>query len=181
MTTDNTVSPPIETARLRLRRLALDDSAFMLRLLNEPSYLQHIGDRGVRTLAAARAYLRDGPLASYARHGFGLLCVELKAGAAPIGICGLVKRDALPDPDLGYALLPEHWGRGYAFEAASAVLGCAGGALGLARVVAVVAPGNAASIRLLHKLGFGLEGTARLSPDDIDLLLFAHVQAGLTP
>jgi RimJ/RimL family protein N-acetyltransferase len=96
------------------------DAAFVVELLNDPSFLQHIGDKGVRTEADACRYLETGPLASYARHGFGLLRVGLRESGEPVGMCGLLKRDWLPDPDIGFALLPRFWRRGYALEAASA-------------------------------------------------------------
>ena len=140
----------LETPRLHLRPLALVDAPFILRLLNEPSFLEHIGDKGVRHLDGARAYLESGPMASYARHGHGLLAVELKATGQPIGMCGLLKREHLDHPDLGYAFVPEAWGQGYALEAARAALEGAK----RDRVLALVSPANAASIRLLEKLGF---------------------------
>src|SRR5690349_12434898 len=111
----------IETARLCLRELTPDDGEFILRLLNEPSFIQNIGDRGVRTIEDARAYIVNGPIASYQKYGFGLLLVELKESGESIGICGLLKRDVLEDPDIGYALLPEFWSRGYAYESATAL------------------------------------------------------------
>lgn len=163
----------IETERLRLRRLTADDADFMLRVLNEPSFIENIGDRGVRTAEDARAYILRGPVASYERFGFGLYMVELKGSGAGVGICGLLKRDALGDVDLGYALLPEFWSQGYASEAAAGVLAYARGALGLGRVVAVVSPGNGASIRLLERLGFRYERMVRLSADDDEIKLFA--------
>src|SRR6267378_3848261 len=126
----------LETERLQLRRLSLDDAEFVLRLLNEPSFIQNIGDRGVRTIDDARAYILKGPIASYEKFGFGLWMVETKSKAAPIGICGLLKRDVLDDVDIGYALLPEFWSQGYALESASAVTSYASESLGLKRVVA---------------------------------------------
>lgn len=140
----------IETPRLHLRPFTLDDAAFSLRLLNEPSFHEHIGDKGVRDLDGARAYLASGPMASYAAHGHGLLAVVLKATGEPIGMCGLLKREHLEHPDLGYAFVPEAWGQGYALEAARAVMNDAK----LPRVLALVSPGNASSVRLLEKLGF---------------------------
>src|SRR6266850_4957425 len=128
----------LETHRLRLRRLSVDDAEFILRLLNESSFIQNIGDRGVRTLDDARAYILKGPVASYEKFGFGLWLVETKASSAQIGICGLIKRDVLEDVDIGYALLPQFWSHGYALESASAVMSHAGERLGLKRVVAVV-------------------------------------------
>jgi RimJ/RimL family protein N-acetyltransferase len=162
----------LETGRLTLRRIGLHDAAFILGLLNEPSFLLNIGDKGVRTEADARRYIEDGPLASYARFGFGLWLAETKDGGAPIGICGLLKRDWLEDVDLGFALRPPFWGRGYAFEAASAVLAHARGPLGLRRIVAVTALDNAPSVQLLEKLGFRLERIARFTQGGEELRLF---------
>ena len=150
----------------------MEDAPFMLALLNEPSFIRNIGDRGVRTEEHARAYIADGPLASYARHGFGLCAVTLADEPSPIGICGLLRREALPDPDIGFAFLPPYWGKGYAFEAASAVLAHARGALRMPRLLAIVNPDNAGSIRLLEKLGFGFERPIRLSDREPELKLF---------
>jgi RimJ/RimL family protein N-acetyltransferase len=163
----------LETGRLTLRRMGLHDAAFVRDLLNEPSFLLHVGDKRVRTEDDARRYIADGPLASYARFGFGLWLVEVKDGGAPSGICGLLKRDWLEDVDLGFALSPPFWGRGYAFEAASAVLAHARGPLGLRRIVAVTSLENEPSIRLLGKLGFRLERIARFTEGGDELRLFA--------
>ena len=153
---------PIETERLVLRRLRLADAAFIRALVNEPSWIEYIGDKGVRTLADARLYLRSGPLAMYRGLGFGLYRVERAADSALLGICGLVKRDGLDDVDIGYALLRRFWGNGYAREAAAAVIEHARRDIGLDRLVAITAPGNAASSRLLEALGFGFEGLVTL-------------------
>lgn len=161
----------IATPRLALRCLDLDDAPFYLRLVNEPSFIQHIADKGVRTLDDAREHLRNGPMASYARHGHGLWMVELKETGTPIGICGLIRRDVLDDVDVGYALLPEFCGHGYAAEAAAAAVAHARDALGLRRVVAVVNPDNARSLRLLEKLGFRYERMVRLTPDAPEIQL----------
>ena len=163
----------LSTPRLVLRCLDLDDAPFFLRLVNEPSFIENIADKGVRTLDDAREHLRTGPLASYARHGHGLWMVELKDTGAPIGICGLIKRDVLDDVDVGYALLPEFCGAGYAAEAAAAALAHARDVLGLSRVVAVVNPDNARSLRLLEKLGFRYERMVQLSPADREIQLLA--------
>jgi RimJ/RimL family protein N-acetyltransferase len=163
----------VATPRITLRRVASDDAAFIRTLLNEPSFLRHIGDKGVRTLDDARAYIAEGPQASYARFGFGLYLVELNASRVPIGLCGLLKRDELDDIDLGFAFLPAYWSQGYAAEAARAVLDHAREALGVARVVAIVSPGNDASIRLLGRLGFTFERMVRLHAGDAELRLFA--------
>jgi ribosomal-protein-alanine N-acetyltransferase len=172
----------LETERLRLRQLAPDgDAEFVLRLLNEPSFIRNIGDRGVRTLDDARAYISNGPVASYEKHGFGLWLIELKETCAPAGICGLLKRDALEDVDIGYSLVPEYWSRGYALEAASAVLAYARERLGLRRVVAITDAENQSSIRLLEKLGFSFERMVRLPGDAAELKLFSSERTSLPP
>ncbi|HYE57631.1 MAG TPA: GNAT family N-acetyltransferase [Rhodothermales bacterium] len=134
----------LETERLVLRRLTLDDAGFIVGLLNEPSFLRFIGDRGVRNEEQARAYLRDGPLASYAQHGFGLYLAVRKEDGVPLGMCGLLRREALDDPDVGFALKPAYWSQGYAYEAARAVLDYGRDTLGLRHIVAIVAPDNEA-------------------------------------
>ncbi len=170
--------PAHETGRLTLRRFTMADAAFVVELLNEASFLRYIGDKGVRTEADARRYLETGPLASYARHGFGLLQVGLKESGEPVGMCGLLKRDWLEDVDVGFALLPRFWRKGYAFEAASAVLGHARDGLGLRRVVAITSPDNAASIGLLDKLGFRFERMARPSDREPEVRVFGLDLAG---
>lgn len=163
-----------ETGRLRVRHLTLDDAPFILELLNEPSFLRFIGDRQVRDLAGARGYLEHGPLASYRRFGFGLFLVEDLATGAPAGMCGLLKRDALEDVDLGFAFVPRWWGRGYALESARAVLDWARAQHHLGRVVAITNLDNEASIRLLEKLGFGFERLVRLPGEAADVRLFGR-------
>lgn len=164
----------LQTDRLSLRELTPDDAEFILRLLNEPSFIRNIGDRGVRTIEAARLYIMNGPVASYEKNGFGLWLVELSESGVPIGICGLLKRDTLEDVDIGYALLPEHWSMGYAKESASAVMAYANERLGLKRVVAITNANNQDSIRLLEKIGFKYERMIKLSDDAAEIKLFAH-------
>lgn len=162
----------LATERLDLRELDDGDDAFMLALLNDPAFLEHIGDRGVRTLDQARAYVQAGPVASYAQHGFGLYAVIERATQRPIGLCGLVRRPTLADVDLGFAFLPAFRAQGYARESAQAVLGHAHAVLGLRRIVAIVAPGNAASARLLERLGFRFERLFRHDDNGEELRLF---------
>jgi RimJ/RimL family protein N-acetyltransferase len=163
----------LETDRLVLRRMSIEDAGFMLGLLNEPSWLRFIGDRGVRTLEDARAYLLKGPIDMYDRLGFGLYLTELKEEGVPIGICGLVKRDFLADVDIGFALLPGFWGQGYAYEAAAAVMAHGKAALGLKRIVAITNPENHSSIRLLEKLGLKFDRMIRATADGPEIRLFA--------
>ena len=145
---------PLDTARLTIRPFTLEDAPFIVRLLNEPSFFEFIGDKGVRTLEQAEAYLREGPLASHALRGHGLCMVQDRVTGAPMGMCGLIKRDTLPEVDLGYAFVPEFWGLGHAREAAAACVAWGRRTLGLRSLLAIVSPGNAASIRLLTALGF---------------------------
>jgi RimJ/RimL family protein N-acetyltransferase len=163
----------IETERLSLRKLTTDDAEFILDLLNQPSFIQFIGDRNVRTLDDARAYILNGAVKSYERHGFGLYLTALKDGGVPIGICGLVKRDTLPDADVGFAFLPQFWLKGYAFESALAVMEYGKNILGLPRIVGITAPNNIGSIHVLEKIGLRFERMVRLTADDIELKLFA--------
>ncbi len=162
----------LETERLSLRKLTADDAGFILRLLNEPSFMENIGNKGVRTLEDARNYILNGPVASYERFGFGLFCVEEKTSGAAIGICGLLKRDTLDDVDLGYALLPEFCSKGYAVESAAGVMRFAYHTLGLNRVVAITSPDNQRSIRVLEKIGFRFDKLIRLSADAEEIKLF---------
>jgi [ribosomal protein S5]-alanine N-acetyltransferase len=166
------MTPICETGRLSLRQLSHADAAFVLRLLNDPAFLRHIGDRGVRTLDDARRYLDEGPLASYREHGFGLFLVQRNADAVPVGMCGVLRRESLPAPDLGFAFLPEYTGHGYAVEAGRAVLVLARTRFALSRLLAIVSPENPASQAVLRRLGFVADGTVRLAPDADRLHLF---------
>lgn len=161
-----------ETPRLVVRRLTVEDAPFIVALLNDPAFLANIGDKNVRTLDDAVEYIRAVPLASYATHGFGHYLVELKSDHRAIGICSLVARAWLADVDLGFAYLPDFRGHGYAAEAAAAVMEYARAALGFTRLVAIVSPGNRASIALLEKLGFRLEGAANPPGESKPLSLY---------
>lgn len=162
----------LETERLVLRRLHTDDAEFIVGLLNQPSFLRYIGDKEVRNIADAVQYIQTGPLASYERFGFGLYLVELKENGESIGMCGLLKRDSLPDVDVGFAFLPSFWSQGYAFESAAAVMNYGREVLGLRRIVAITSPDNDASIRLLEKIGLRFEGMVRLASDQPEVRLF---------
>ena len=161
----------IETGRLVLREMNADDAAFVHQLLNEPSFIRYIGDRGVRTLDDARRYIAEGPVAGFERHGYGLMCVLRKEDGVSIGMCGVLKRDSLPDPDLGFSFLPAYWSQGFAFEAAEAVLRHARDTLGLGRILAITTTDNEPSMRLLARLGFRPEGL--VIQGDEELRLFA--------
>jgi ribosomal-protein-alanine N-acetyltransferase len=167
----------INSPRLILRELNPDDAPFILELLNEADFLRFIGDKGVRNLAGAREYIRKGPVDSYVRNGFGLYAACLRDGSA-LGICGLVKRDGLSAPDLGFAFLARHRCKGYALESSQAVLERARKVLKLQRILAITTPDNHASIAVLGKAGFKSEGMIRLAEGAPELKLFSSDGAG---
>jgi len=151
-----------ETERLIVRQFNLKDVEFIVRLLNEESFIRYITDKNIRTNTDAINYLNNGPISSYQIYGFGLNLVLLKETEIPIGICGLLKREELEYPDLGYAFLPEFFGKGYASEAAYSVLKKEILTHSLNTTLAVTLPDNLSSNKLLNKLGFSLNGTMEL-------------------
>lgn len=163
----------LETERLILRWLTVDDAEFMFALMNEAAYLRFIGDKGIKTISDAGAYILNGPVDSYERFDYGLYLTELKASGAPIGICGLVNRESIEDVDIGFAFLPEYWASGYAYESAKAVLVYGKNVVGLKRIVAVTAVDNQSSIRLIEKIGLRFEKIISLSADEPDVKLFS--------
>ena len=163
----------IETPRLRLRTATLDDAPFYLALVNEPAFIDAIGDRGIRTVTAARRAIVDGPMAMQRSLGHSLCLVERKHDGAPIGMCGLIKRDTLPHVDIGYAILAQYAGQGYATEAAAGVLAHAA-SLGMERVLAITSPGNAGSNAVLRRIGMRFEKTVHLAQGDPGTLLYSY-------
>lgn len=163
----------IETERLNLREVTEADAPFILEILNDPDFVRFVADRGVRTLEDARRYIAERFTAGYRRDGFGFWLVEPKGSGFPAGICGLVKRDALPGVDVGYAFLPPFRSKGYASESAAAVVAYARDVLGLTRLLAITNPDNALSIRVLERLGLRFERMVSLSPDEPEVSLFA--------
>lgn len=170
---DNMVKELFRTDRLVVRCMDTADASFILTLLNTPGWLKYIGDRGVHNLDQARAYILDGPLKSYQVNGFGLYLVELQVNRQPIGICGLLQRSYLADPDIGFAFLPDYIGKGYAFEAVSATLAFHQSNLNLKRVHAITNPENKASIKLLEKLGFVFQKMILPPGEEFELRLYS--------
>lgn len=164
----------IETRRLKIRWLEIDDAPFIYTLINDPTWIRYIGDKNVSNLEDAKAYIETGPVEMYRNLGFGLNHVSLKQDGTPIGICGLLKRETLDDVEIGFAFLPEFRRKGYAFEAATAILdyGCI--KLGISRIVAILTPDNVASRNLLCKLGFEFENSFQKEPNlnKLDLYVF---------
>jgi RimJ/RimL family protein N-acetyltransferase len=163
----------LQTQRLIIRPFTLADAEFIRTLLNQPSFLRHIGDKKVRSVEDAQQYLRTGPMASYELNGFGPCAVELRDTHTPIGMSGLLKRAELPHPDIGFAFLPDFWGKGLAFEAATAVIDDARERLNVTRVLAIVNPDNEASINLLQRLGLKFERLVKLAKDRNEVKLFS--------
>ncbi|MEK7316164.1 MAG: GNAT family N-acetyltransferase [Candidatus Eisenbacteria bacterium] len=164
----------LETERLVLRWLAPDDAPFMFELVTDPTWIEFIGDRGLKTHEDARAYIVEKYVASYLRHGFGLYAVTLKDSGTPVGICGLIKRDTLEDVDVGFAFLPRFAGLGYASESAAAVMAHERAERGIGRIVAITTPNNVRSIRVLEKVGLRFEKVFRMPGDDEELALYSH-------
>jgi RimJ/RimL family protein N-acetyltransferase len=162
----------IETERLTLRHFLIEDAAIIVRILNEPSFIENVGDKGVRTIDDAAAYLTNGPIASYAANGFGAYLVHLNETGEPIGMCGLLKREQFDDPDVGYTFFPEFWRQGYAAEAVAAVLEDSRRTLGIDRIIAIVSPHNTPSSRLLEKLGFTFKEITNFQPSGHEVLLY---------
>ena len=162
----------LRTPRLSMRRITLADAPLMLAVWNDPAFIEHVGDRGIRSIEQAHEALRQGAFKLYEQYGYGPYRVALAEGDAEIGICGLFRREGFDEPDIGYSILPDYCGRGYAFEAASAVLKYARSTLGLTRVTAFISPRNAASIGLAEKLGLRYERMARLPAEDKDVSLY---------
>jgi RimJ/RimL family protein N-acetyltransferase len=168
----------VETERLFLREMTPEDAAFILKLVNDPAWIQFIGDKGIRTIADARDYIVRGPMEMYSQLGFGLWLVELRHDRTAIGMCGLIKRPALQDVDVGFAFLPEYRGQGYAVESASAAISYGRRILGLTTVAAIMAPNNERSRRVLEKLGFQFERIIKLSSDGPDVSLYRNTHSG---
>ena len=163
----------IETGRLLLRHLAASDAEFMFELVNEPAWIENIGNRNVKTIEDAERYILDRMVCSYELNGFGLYLVELKETGEPAGICGLVKRDYLQDVDIGFAFLERFRSKGYASESARAVADYASASLGLKRLAAITVPNNIGSIKVLEKIGLRLEKTIKAPDDETELMYFA--------
>ncbi len=156
-----------------MRRFTPEDADLMLAVWNDPDFVEHVGDRGIRNIDEARSALKDGILSMYGDLGYGPYCMTLRGSEERIGICGLFKRDNLDDPDIGFGLLPAHRRDGFAWEAAVAVLNEARDVLGFERVTAIVSPGNKASVRLIEKLGLVYVEPIRMPGDEEDVSLYA--------
>lgn len=163
---------PFNTPRLQLRWMTPDDAQFIMALLDSPGWKQYINDRNIDTIIKAEAYLQSTIIPSYEKLGFGFYLIERLADHEALGLCGLVKRSGLEDIDIGYALLPQYEGQGYAAEAALATIEYGFNVHSLKRIVAICTQDNLRSIALLKKLGMDHEKMIRLPDDDTELMLF---------
>lgn len=170
---DRSAAHVLETGRLRLDRLVEADADLMLRVWNDPDFIRFVGDRGIRTREEAVEALREGVLRLWRESGYGPYRVSLRVSGESIGVCGLFQREGLDSPDIGFGLLPGARGKGFAFESAAAVLTHVRSDLDMRRVLAIVSPGNAASLRIIEKLGMRLEGPLRMPGDENELLLYS--------
>jgi RimJ/RimL family protein N-acetyltransferase len=162
----------LETKRLKLREFQTDDAQFIIELLNSEGWLQFIGDRNIKTMEQAINYLENGPIKSYRVNGYGLWLIEIKEDSRPIGMCGIINRDSLDTPDIGYALLPEFFRFGYGFEIADATLTYAKDQLKISNISAITTPINTRSIRLLEKIGLKFNRTILFGDENEELLLY---------
>jgi [ribosomal protein S5]-alanine N-acetyltransferase len=165
----------IDTNRLVIRKITEQDFHFIFRLLNEPSWIKYIGDKGIKTEDDAKNYIKTGPIQMYKDFGFGLFIVTLKENAVPIGLCGLIKRPSLENIDLGYAFLPEYTGKGYAFEATKAVIQYGKEQLSIDKIVAITTIDNLNSEKVLLKLGFSFDSLIKENNASKELKLFTKV------
>lgn len=164
----------METERLRLRAVALSDAELMLAVWNDPAFIRNVVDRGIRTLAQARNAIEHGSQKLFEEYGYGPYCMSLKSDGTQIGICGLFRRENLNDPDIGFAVLPDYCGKGYAGEAAAAVVHYARATLGIETLTAIVSPSNAPSIGLIQKLGLTFERMITMPGEDKAICLYSR-------
>lgn len=167
----------LETERLYLRPVTVDDAELMLAIWNDPAFIRNVADRGIRTLDEARAAIESGAQKLFADYGYGPYSLALKSDGSMIGICGLFKRDNLDDPDIGFGVLPEYCGKGYAGEAAVAVVDYARRQLGIRALTAIVSPTNEPSIGLIRKLGLTFERMITMPGDDHAICLYSRTLA----
>jgi len=164
----------VETKRLRLRKITIEDAAFVLKLVNEPSFVSNIGDKGLRDLNDAKRFIKEDYWTNQERSGYGMFIVELKDGDVPIGSCGLLYRKALDVTDIGFAFLPEYWNRGFAYEAANEILKYGYSTLRIKKIVGLTTEDNLGSIKLLNKLGMDFEKVVKMSDDDPGTVLYSR-------
>lgn len=161
-----------DTERLHLRPANLEDAAFILDLLNTPKWLQYIGDRNVRTLAAAEKYIEERMFPQLKRLGFGNYTVIRKVDGVKLGCCGIYDREGLDGVDIGFSFLPEFEGKGYAYESAACVKEAAFSVFNLKKIGAITLEENMASRKLLEKLGLQFLRMIQVGEDPEELCYY---------
>lgn len=164
--------PSFRTERLTLRITAAEDAPLVLALLNMPKWLKYIGERNVKSLAAAEQYIADRMTPQYERLGYGNYTVIRKADGVKMGTCGLYDREGLDGIDIGFAFLPAYEGKGYGYEAARRITDFAREELKMPAIRGITVAENIASRRLLEKLGMTFKEYVRLPDDEEKLLLY---------
>ena len=174
-TPDTSINWLMETERLRLRPVTVDDTALMLAVWNDPAFIENVSDRGIRTVEQARDAIKTGAQKLFEDYGYGPYCMSLKPNGTMIGICGIFKRENIEDPDIGFGVLPDYCGKGYAGEAAAAVVDYARNTLRIGVLTAIVSPKNAPSIGLIKKLGLTFERMITMPGDNDAICLYSRV------
>lgn len=153
---------PLSTERLTLRRAEATDTAFIVELVNDPGWLEYIGDRGIHTTAAALTYIEDKLWAAEAQHGYAMGILTRRDSGQPVGAAGFLRRDFLPHPDIGYALLTAHAGQGYATEICHALMAQGRSQFGFSAVLGLTSAHNTRSLAVLRKIGLTYLRTEQL-------------------
>ncbi len=163
----------LETERLHLRELTIIDASFILQLMNSPNWIQYIGDRNVKTKSEAANYISKKIISSYRSKGFGLYLIQLKETKKSIGICGLIQRDDLDTPDIGFAILPIYEGKGFIKEAGNAIIKYAKDNLQLKIIYGITTEENEASIKVLQNIGMQFSKKILLPKEEKIFMLFS--------
>ncbi len=169
-------SKTFKTERLILKPTDEEDASFILELLNTPKWLKYIGDRNVKTLESAKAYITNKMLPQLKKLGYSNYTVIRKSDKTKMGTCGLYDREGLDGIDIGFAFLPKYENKGYAFESANKLKNVAFNEFGIKEINAITTKNNVSSQKLLEKLGMRLTGTTNISNDNEELLLYKTIK-----
>lgn len=164
-----------QTQRLSISKITLEDAPFFLELVNTPNFKKYIGDKKLSTLIGVEEYLKAGILKSYEDHGFSYYKLRLHESDETLGIVGILKRDNLECPDIGFAMLPQFEGQGYGFESSKAMMQVAKDKFKIDKIAAITLEYNVNSINLITKLGLEFEKKVKPFADEEELLFFAKI------
>ncbi|ASD69160.1 GNAT family N-acetyltransferase [Pseudoalteromonas piscicida] len=158
--------------RIFLRKANLNDAGFLLRLLNQKSFIDNIRDKGIKTQQQAEEHIEQAYLIPYQIGAPAAYIVVEASSNISIGLCGLYQRPFFNIPDLGYALLDEFTGRGYASEAARLLMEYAKLEEGYVKLGAITLESNCSSMSLLSKVGFSRIGKIIIESDFTPVVVF---------